>query len=77
MNFKAGQWRSHRRSHRTGFTGPDPTNFWDSNMGPPKFCSKVLIHYTMDPTIFSTPAAPLGVVTMGPARICGGRQKGA
>ena len=28
---------------------------WD----PPKFCSKVLIHYTMDPTIFSTPAAPL------------------
>ena len=28
---------------------------WD----PPKFCSKVLIHYTMDPTIFSTPAAPM------------------
>ena len=28
---------------------------WD----PQKFCSKVLIHYTMDPTIFSTPAAPL------------------
>ena len=27
---------------------------WD-----PKICSKVLIHYTMDPTIFSTPAAPL------------------
>ena len=24
----------HRRSHRTGCTGPDPTNFWDSNMGP-------------------------------------------
>ena len=28
-------WR-HRRSHRTGCTGPDPTNFWDSNMGPPQ-----------------------------------------
>ena len=44
-----------------GCTGSDPTNFWDSNMGPPKFCSKVLIHYTMDPSIFSTPAAPLVV----------------
>ena len=31
---------------------------WDP---PPKFCSKVLIHYTMDPTIFSTPAAPLNL----------------
>ena len=27
---------THRHSHRTGCTGPDPTNFWDSNMGPPK-----------------------------------------
>ena len=26
----------HRRSHRTGCTGQDPTNFWDSNMGPPQ-----------------------------------------
>ena len=24
----------HRRSHRTGYPGPDPTNFWESNMGP-------------------------------------------
>ena len=31
----------HRRSHRTGCTGPDPTNFWDSNMGPSQnFVSK-------------------------------------
>ena len=26
-------WK-HRSSHRTGCTGPDPTNFWDSNMRP-------------------------------------------
>ena len=26
----------HRRSHRTGCPGPDPTNFWDSDMGPPQ-----------------------------------------
>ena len=25
---------NHRRSHRTGSTGPDPTNFWEPNMGP-------------------------------------------
>ena len=31
---------------------------WD----PPKFCSKVLIHYLLDPTIFSTPAAPLSIM---------------
>ena len=26
----------YRHSHRTGCTCPDPTNFWDSNIGPPK-----------------------------------------
>ena len=31
MVAEDGVRRGHRRSHRTG---PDPTNFWDSNMGP-------------------------------------------
>ena len=33
----------HKRSHRTGCTGPDPTNFWESNMyvTRPKLCSEV------------------------------------
>ena len=46
---------SHWRSHRMGCTGPDPTNFWDFNMGPAQNFVTVLIHYTIDPTIFSTP----------------------
>ena len=25
---------NHRRSHRSGCTDQDPTNFWESNMGP-------------------------------------------
>ena len=43
--FKAVSILLHRRSHRTGWGGPDPPtfgivtldppNFWDSNMGPP------------------------------------------
>ena len=28
----------HRRHHRTGCTGPDPTNFWESDMGPAQNC---------------------------------------
>ena len=28
----------HRRSHRTGCTGPDPTNFLESNIGPAQNC---------------------------------------
>ena len=28
----------HRRSHRMGCMGPDPTNFWESNMGPAQNC---------------------------------------
>ena len=31
---------------------------WEAGTHPKLFCSKVLIHYTMDPTIFSTLAAP-------------------
>ena len=29
----------HRRSHHTGCTGPNPTNFWESNMGPAQYCA--------------------------------------
>ena len=29
---------THRRSHLTGCTGPDPTNFWKSIMGPTQYC---------------------------------------
>ena len=52
----------YRRSHRTGCTGPDPTNFWESNMGPAQICvAKYYITSILDPiyTNFSTPAAPL------------------
>ena len=39
-----GKYR-HRRSHRTGCTGLDPTNFWESNIyrTRPILCSEVLI----------------------------------
>ena len=59
---------THRCSHRTGCKSPDPTNFWESNMGGtrPKMCSKESIHYNLDPTIFSTPA-----VHLYHPRICG------
>ena len=44
----------HRPSlHRTGCTVLDPTNFWESNMGP-ILCNEVSIHYNLDPTIFSS-----------------------
>ena len=36
---------NHRRSHRTSCTGPDPTNFWESNMWPAQNC-EVLILFT-------------------------------
>ena len=28
-----GFCRQHRRSHRTSCKGPDPTNFWESEVG--------------------------------------------
>ena len=30
----------HRRSHRTGCTGPDPTNFQKGKIGPPNFLGR-------------------------------------
>ena len=49
-------WCPHRRSH---LTGPDPTNFWESNTGPAQNC---VANYNLDPTICSTPVAPLGTL---------------
>ena len=58
-NLSTSVWE-HRRSHRIGCPGPDPTNFWESTMGPAQnFGCNVLIHYNLGPTIFPTPAAPL------------------
>ena len=42
-----------------------PTIFWKSSMRTaPKLCSEVLIHHNLDPTIFSTRAATLLVLSI-------------
>ena len=50
----------HRRSHRTGCTGPDPTNFWESNMGPAQYCVASIDSLQLGPYyLFNPGCAPV------------------
>ena len=51
----------HRRSHCTGCVGPDPTNFWESNMGPAQNCVESINSLQLGPYHLFNPAAPLDI----------------
>ena len=41
---REGERERDRHSHRTGCTGPDPTNFWEAIMGPTQNCAKYVYY---------------------------------
>ena len=52
------EWWFNKRRHRIGCTGPDPTNFWESNMGAAQYCVVAQLYFNTTWTLFHVGGAP-------------------